>query len=62
LTGALSRGGGAKNLTANLVVSADGQSYIASRQGKGDDDMNDHDAWISCSHWGMFLTGANAST
>jgi hypothetical protein len=24
---------------------------------QGADDMNDHDKWISYSHWGMFLTG-----
>jgi hypothetical protein len=60
-----SRSGG-KNLKANLVVSADCKTYISSTQGdhdmQGDDDMNDHDVWISYSHWGMFLAGANAST
>ena len=24
----------------------------------GADDMNDHDEWISCSHWGMFALGS----
>jgi hypothetical protein len=28
---------------------------------KGADDMNDHDKWISYSHWGMFPTGTKYS-
>jgi hypothetical protein len=27
----------------------------------GADDMNDHDEWISCSHWGMFTLGRKSS-
>jgi transposase len=30
-------------------------TYISFRQGV--DDMNDHDEWMSYSHWGMFATG-----
>jgi hypothetical protein len=24
---------------------------------QGADDMNDHDEWVSYSHWGMFVAG-----
>jgi hypothetical protein len=34
-------------------------SYISFTQGA--DDMNDHDEWISYSHWGMFPTGTKYS-
>jgi hypothetical protein len=28
---------------------------------QGDDDMSDHDKWVSYSHWGMFITGKKYS-
>jgi hypothetical protein len=34
-------------------------TYIGFTQGA--DDMNDHDKWISYSHWGMFPTGTKYS-
>jgi hypothetical protein len=34
-------------------------TYIGFTQGA--DDMSDHDEWISCSHWGMFLRAGKHS-